>query len=205
MKKKFYKTYYTKQTKNFEGNVLQSLMRQTVARGNWTVARGNQTVVRGTGQQFEETGQQLEETGQQLEELDSSAMTSEGRMTPLMALGEFFLWHPYFLCQPNIFSAKNRYPKSPDQFSFKKRLTLSDLKFLISIGILIRANHQENFEDIIQVKFYKEGRYPNLISHCQYSIVFFFHSGFHNPNYLEIIKYIISKFINDPKYLNLKL
>ena len=27
MKKKFYKTYNTKHTKNFEGNVLQSLMR----------------------------------------------------------------------------------------------------------------------------------------------------------------------------------
>ena len=76
----------------------------TVARGNWTVARGNWTVARGTGQQRE----------------DFSG-------TPLMVWGAIFLWHPYFLGWPNIFSEKNRYTKSPVQCLFKERRHLFDI------------------------------------------------------------------------------
>ena len=63
-------------------------------------------------------------------------------------------------------------------------------KSSFSISIHFRTYRQENLENIIQVKFYKEGRNPNLKSH--YLIRYFY-------SYLKIVG------TNVPKYLNWKL
>ena len=78
------------------------------------------------------------------------------------------------------------------------KIVLFVLFLFNSSGILInfKSNHQENLENNIQVKLYKNGRNPNLISYYLFDSSVFFDSGFHNPNYLEIKNDLTSKFLN---------
>ena len=80
-------------------------------------------------------------------------------------------------------------------FSKGRRLNISIYKSIFynsyfSCNFFLWTNHQENLENIIQVKFY----ILNII--LSYLIVLFFLGPcFHHPNYTEMTKYLISKFL----------
>ena len=59
-----------------------------------------------------------------------------------------------------------------------------------------KSIHQENLKNIVYVKFYKDGRHPNLIYIILFDSSVFLGSGFQNSNYFYIKNGLISKFLD---------